>query len=70
MAGFHVRHFRLKQVMEQMGFSAVRSMGLKHTHTHKHEPCRIHLPYELRKCPAVTERYNYDKSLSEGCKSK
>lgn len=41
MAGSHLKHARLKQVMEQMWFSSVRRMELKymytHTHTHTHE---------------------------------
>ena len=36
MTGSHLKHVRLKQVMEQMWFSSVRSMELKYTHTHTH----------------------------------
>lgn len=60
MTGFHLKHFRLKQVMEQNVVTFCQKHGDTHTHqkqNKKHEPCQIYLPSEQSKFPVFTEKY-------------
>lgn len=52
---FYLKHFRLKQVMEQVWFFTVKIMELKNNN---YEPCQIHLSSEESTFPAIIEIHN------------